>query len=140
MNVAFFLLPKEEVVYIHPESTMRQALEKLDYHRYTALPIIDQRGKYVATLTEGDLLRRIKEAGDLTFEKTDQIRVHEIAVRKKIKPVPINADMGGLISLAVEQNFVPVVDDNKVFIGIIRRREIINYCYNQFLVEGKQLS
>lgn len=137
MNVAFFLLPKEEVIYIHPDSTMRQALERLDYHRYTALPVIDQKGKYVATLTEGDLLRKIKEAGDLSFEKTDQIKVQEIEVRKKIKPVPINANMEDLISLAVEQNFVPVVDDNKVFIGIIRRREIINYCYKQYLVEGK---
>lgn len=135
MNVAFFLLPKDEVIYIHPDSTMRQALEKIDYHRYTALPIIDQKGKYVATLTEGDFLRKIKEAGDLSFEQTDQIKVHEINVRKKIKPVSINANMEDLISLAVEQNFVPVVDDNKVFIGIIRRREIINYCYKQFLVD-----
>ncbi|MBS1335724.1 MAG: CBS domain-containing protein, partial [Blautia sp.] len=28
------------------------------------------------------------------------------------------------------QNFVPVIDDKKIFIGIIRRKDIIEYCYN----------
>ena len=32
-----------------------------------------------------------------------------------------------MLSLAIAQNFVPVVDDSEIFIGIIRRREIIEY-------------
>ncbi len=35
MNIAFFLTPKNEVVYEKPSSTMRQALERMEYHRYT---------------------------------------------------------------------------------------------------------
>ena len=34
---------------------MRQALERMKYHRYAAIPIIDDGGKYVGTLTEDDL-------------------------------------------------------------------------------------
>ncbi|WP_202080598.1 CBS domain-containing protein [Caldalkalibacillus salinus] len=130
MNVAFFLVPKDDVVFVSPEATMRQALEKLDHHGYTALPIIDHRGKYIGTITEGDLLRKLKDSPEVSFENTDQIPLSEIPFRKKNKPVPINADMEDLISLATEQNFVPVVDDNKVFIGIIRRSDVIQYCYD----------
>ena len=37
--------------------------------------------------------------------------------------------MEDLIDRAMEQNFVPVVDDRGQFIGIITRRDIIGYCY-----------
>lgn len=61
MNIAFFLTPKLEVIYENENSTMRQALERMEYHRYTAIPLIDDNGKYVGTLTEGDMLWKIKK-------------------------------------------------------------------------------
>ena len=56
MNVLFFLTPKSEVAYIEADVTLRQALEKLEANGYSALPIVDKRGKYVGSVTEGDLL------------------------------------------------------------------------------------
>ena len=43
-------------------------------------------------------------------------------------PVNINCDIEDLMQVAMRQNFVPVVDDNGVFIGIITRKAIIQYC------------
>lgn len=37
--------------------------------------------------------------------------------------------MSSLMVVASNQNFVPVLDDSKNFIGIIRRKSIINYLY-----------
>ena len=34
MNVAFFLSPKNEIVYLTETMTLRQAMEKMEYHRY----------------------------------------------------------------------------------------------------------
>ena len=47
------------------------------------------------------------------------------------KSVSINSDIESLINLAINQNFVPVTDDNGIFIGIIKRSDIINYCFNE---------
>jgi CBS domain-containing protein len=128
MNIAFFLLPKDEVVYLSPRSTMRQALERMEYHRYSAVPIIDQQGRYVGTITEGDLLWKMKNTPGLSFENTHQIRLEEVEQHLQNQAVRIDADMEDLINLAMEQNFVPVVDDKGIFIGIVRRKEIIEYC------------
>ena len=46
-------------------------------------------------------------------------------------PVNINCDIEDLVSLSMRQNFVPVVDDEGIFIGIIRRKDIIQYCYER---------
>lgn len=81
MNIAFFLLPKKDVVVLTPQSTMRQALEKMEYHRYTAIPLIDGEGKYVGTLSEGDLLRKLKNTPELqTFHA--KVRGFSIAQRR----------------------------------------------------------
>lgn len=128
MNIAFFLLPKQEVVCLPHDATLRQALERMEYHRYSAVPIINGEGGYVGTVTEGDLLWFMKNRGDLTFESANKVRLGEVPLRVNNKAVNIDANMDDLISLAKAQNFVPVVDDRNHFIGIVRRSEIIDYC------------
>ncbi len=130
MNIAFFLTPKNEVVYEKATSTMRQVLEKMEYHRYTAIPLIDDKGHYAGTLTEGDLLWALKDLRTTDLRETEKILIKDVKRKMKIKPVKINSDIENLINLAKAQNFVPVVDDNNIFIGIIKRSDIINYCYN----------
>ena len=127
MNIAFFLVPKKEVVHLPINSTMRQAMEKMEYHRYTAVPLVNEQGKYAGTITEGDLLWYMKNTKNLTFADTEKVMLKEIPLRMNNTPVQVNEEMEGLIALAMVQNFVPVVDDSKIFIGIIRRREIIEY-------------
>lgn len=130
MNIAFFLTPKSEVAYEYIDATMRQVMERMEHHGYTAIPLIDKNGKYVGTLTEGDLLWTLKRNPELTFKNTNTVSVREIKRKVKHKSVCINENMESLISLAVSQNFVPVVDDNGTFIGIIKRSDIIEHCYN----------
>jgi CBS domain-containing protein len=130
MTTAFFLIPKSEVVFLPLSGTMRQALEKMEYHRYSAVPLIDQHGKYAGTITEGDLLWKLKNTPGLTFTDTERVRLEEIPRHMTNTPVRIDARMEDLLSLVIAQNFVPVVDDSEVFIGIVRRREIIEYYAN----------
>ncbi|TYR77044.1 CBS domain-containing protein [Rossellomorea vietnamensis] len=133
MNIAFFLVPKREVAFIKYESTMRQALEKMEYHRYTSVPLVDLNGKYAGTLTEGDLLWKIKNTPGLSFESTSKVMLSDIPLHKSNDPIHIDAEMEDIIAKSLEQNFVPVVDDQERFIGIIRRREIIEYCFKGML-------
>ncbi|MDF2596686.1 MAG: hypothetical protein K0R69_3027 [Clostridia bacterium] len=127
MNVAFFLVSKSETINLSPKNTMRQALEKMEHHRYTAIPLIDNTGKYVGTITEGDLLWKLKNTPGLCFENTEKVMLKDVSQRIYNKPVKITASIEDLISLTVTQNFVPVIDDSGIFIGIIRRSDIIGY-------------
>ena len=102
-------------------------------------PSIMRDGKYVGTLTEGDLLWKLKNTENLNFKNTENVKVSDIGIRIKHKSVSINADVESIIRLATTQNFVPVVDDEGIFIGIIKRSDIINYCYNAIKKEKKFL-
>ncbi|PJI08404.1 MULTISPECIES: CBS domain-containing protein [Clostridium] len=138
MNIAFFLTPKNEVIYEKITSTMRQALERMEYHRYTAIPILDDNGRYVGTLTEGDLLWKLKNTPELDFQNTNKILIENIPRHMNNKPVRIDSDIEDLLSKSVSQNFVPVVDDNEVFIGMIKRSDIMNYCYSKIFKKNEK--
>ena len=127
MNILFFLTPKEDVAYIYDTFSLRQALEKMEYHKYSCIPIISERGKYAGTITEGDLLWGIKDRKDLNLKSAEEIPVMSFQRRTDYAPIRVDSDMEDLLDKAMRQNFVPVVDDQKNFIGIITRRDIMQY-------------
>ena len=96
-----------------------------------------EEGKYVGTLTEGDLLWKLKNTPELNFKNINEVSIKDVERRVNHKSVTINQTMENLISLAISQNFVPVVDDNGIFIGIIKRSDIIEYCYKELYQESK---
>lgn len=128
MNVAFFLTPKSEVVWLPHSATMRQALERMGHHRYTAVPVLDEEGRYVGTLTEGDLLWKLRATPGLSLEELERIPISAVPQRMTNRPVDVDAHIEDLLHLVVDQNFVPVVDGRGAFIGIVRRRSVIEHC------------
>lgn len=131
MNIASFILPKVEVAYLRDHMTIRQGLEKMRRSGYTAIPVIDREDRYVGVVSEGDFLWRVLEYNnnleDITMKKMEQLSIRDLIQMDKVKPVFIDTNMEQLLGQAQNQNFVPVVDDRKVFIGIITRSDIIKY-------------
>ena len=127
MNVLFFLTPKAELSYVYDDETLRQALEKMEYHRYTSIPMLNRKGEYIGTITEGDILFYIKNEFSLNFKDSEKIHVKEVDRRRYNAPIRVDADIEDLIQKATIQNFVPVIDGQKCFIGIITRKNVIEY-------------
>lgn len=134
-NILFFLMPKAMCAYVYDDYTIRQALEKMESAGYAALPILNKRGEYRGTLTEGDLLWALKNLCYMDMRQAEAHRIMEISHRKDHVPVKVTASMYDLVERASSQNFVPVVDDKDTFIGIITRRSIIQYCWEQLFPE-----
>ena len=121
--------------YLHDDFTIRQALEKMEGSGYAALPILNRRGEYRGTLTEGDLLWALKNMCYMDMRQAEARRIMEIARRRDNVPVRITASMHDLIDRASNQNFVPVVDDKDAFIGIVKRSSIVQYCKQTLFAE-----
>lgn len=129
MNILFFLTPKCDVAYVKEEDSLRNTLEKMEFHRYSAIPVLSKDGKFAGTLTEGDLLWEIKNQLNLDLKEAEKVLVKDIPMRKHFEAVGINSSMEGLVARSLTQNFVPVVDDLGHFIGIVKRRDLMDYLY-----------
>ena len=131
MNILFFLTPKSEVAYIFEDETLRQTLEKMEHRKFSCIPLLSLDGKYTGTISEGDLLWGMKHLQISDMKAAESISVMSLPRRATYKPVHANSDMEDLLDRAINQNYVPVIDDQGYFIGIITRKEIIKYCYNE---------
>ena len=127
MNILFFLHPKAELAFIYDYHTVRQAMEIMEHYKYSCVPILNRAGKYVGTITEGDLLWDLKEKGILNIKQAENLSIMKVERRCDYLPVSIECDMEDLVKRAMEQNFVPVEDDQHFLIGIVTRRDIIGY-------------
>lgn len=134
-NILFSLTPKALCAFVYDDFTLRQALEKMEASRFQALPILNRRGQYRGTLTEGDLLWALKDLCYMDLRQAEAHRIMEISHRRDYVPVRVNTSMHDLVDRASSQNFVPVVDDRESFIGIITRSSIIRYCQEQLFAE-----
>lgn len=132
MNILRFMIPKSLVEYVTHDSTVRQALEKMRYHRYMAIPVIDCEGKYVGTLRNDDIFRYCLESGSFDTKSAERDRISSIIDPAYSAPLSHDASFEELFERVKEHNFVPLVDDRGCFIGIVLRREVMNFLWEKY--------
>lgn len=127
MTVLFHLIPKAKVAYALDDFTLRQLAEKMIASNITAIPVLDEKGHYVRTVSEGDLFRYIKEHSELNIKAAEEVKLSSIGCEREVFGAPHTSTMDDLIDLSMMQNFVPILDDSGVFMGIVTRKAIIYY-------------
>ena len=127
MNIALLLKPKALVAFVYNDYTVRQTIEKLEHYHYSAIPMIDREGKYVGSISEGDLLWYIKDQKQFSLEDMEEVSVTEVVRYRNYQPIRINAKVEDLLSIVIQQNFVPVIDDRDMFIGIVTRQDVMTH-------------
>ena len=105
MNVLFFLTPKEDVAHVDEDDTMRQVLEKMEHHGYTAIPLLSREGKYIGTITEGDLLWFLKDRNFPDLKLLEDMPITSIQRRRDNEAVKIDESMEDLFGKVMNQNF-----------------------------------
>ena len=142
MNIASILIPKSMVTYLYDDFSFRQGLEKMRYHKRTAVPVVTRENQYVGTLSEGDFLWYLtdymknaeKNHKIVEFRDFETIALRELLKKDKNPPVRINTNYAQLLECALNQNFIPVIDDRDSFIGIVTRNALLK----QLSTEVKQ--
>ena len=132
MNIAFFLTPKNQVAYLYDDCSIRKGLSILKKSGYSAVPVITREGRYVCTVSEGDFLWYCIEDSDddsrhMMLRDTERVMVRDIMKQDRNPPARITATLGEVLNMSMNQNFIPVIDDNDSFIGIVTRKDIIKY-------------
>jgi CBS domain-containing protein len=121
------LTPKNQVAYLEEKMNVRQALEKMRAHGYMAIPLVSKSGEYLGTISEGDILWRIINEDEFDIEDLEEVNIRELARNDYRPPVKVDADISELVDKIVNNNFVPVIDDRNVFMGIVTRKSVLQH-------------
>jgi len=131
MNLFYLLKPKASVTYLNKTDTVHQGLEKMQAEGFTSIPVIDDNGEYIGTVSEGDFLRHILDYNINRENSLDDYHIIDIVNEERNRPVKNNVSMDDLLLEVMDQNFVPVIDDRNIFIGIVTRKAVIKYFYDK---------
>ena len=97
MNIIMLLKPKCDVSFLYDDNTLRQGLEKLRYHGYTAIPVITRDGSYAGTVTEGDFLWHMLKRDSFEIREQEDFFVRDILKKGWNPSVKITTKMEELL-------------------------------------------
>lgn len=127
MNIFGILVPKQMLTYLSDTDSLDLAVQLLMGSSYTAVPVIDDEGRYIGIVSEGDFLRVVMERGR---KELQNIKVSDIVDRDMGGVVLNTVEREEIMEKILERNFLSIVDDRQCFIGIITRRSVIMYLSN----------
>lgn len=131
MNIVRLMNPKVNTVVLRGGTSVRQGLEIMRSHGYTAIPVLDEDGKYIGCVTEGDFLWHLLDGDVAEIRELEKCRIRDL-VRKDFCPaLEITAGEEQVIEAVMRQNFVPIVDARGCLCGIVTRRAVIDYLVNR---------
>ena len=136
MNILACLTPKSGVDYIYEDATLFKTLQTMQKRNHTAIPIINKKtGRYIGTVTAGDILGCITENFNLSLKASAKFPIQNVKRTKDYRAISVHAAFDVVVDIAMNQNFVPVVDDDDNFIGILTRKEILSWMHEQYNIE-----
>lgn len=127
MNIAKIMTPKVFTAFLHENNTVRQGLEIMTHHGYTALPVLDDNQHYVGSITEGDFLRHLLMLETTDRRELEHYRIRDILRREFCPALSMDSDDQTVLAAILNQNFVPIVDCRNVLCGILTRKGVISY-------------
>jgi CBS domain-containing protein len=122
-NVLLFLKPKDDVSFFYDNLSVQDGLDYMKQHAFTSMPVINKSGEYVGSISEGDFLWHIL----VSDKPTTQTQLSKLIRKDYIPACTIDVSLEDLFQQSSKQNYVPIVDDRNIFIGIVTRQAILAY-------------
>ena len=125
-NILTLLTPKNKLAFLNYNMTIRQGLEKFRAHKYSAIPVLKDDGSYYGVIKEGDFLWSIMDDNIVTVQELENKKIKDI-ITMDVPSCKVDESIENLTNLITRYNFVPIVDDRNILMGIITRKSVINY-------------
>lgn len=127
MNVLFLLVPKREVIYLPVDSSIRQAFETLRAHNHAIVPVLDNEGHYVGTISTCHILNFVYNQNIPSLQDLEDFPISLLIEEDANPPFRIDLNFSDLLDRLQDANFVAVIDDRDLFMGIITRKALMSY-------------
>lgn len=138
MNIFFFLSPKDEIAYVSEEATLLETMGIMEEYSHSVLPMITKDGKYAGIVSEGDIYYTIKNTYNFDVDRFSKIKISELDARRSYAAMNVNAPVEEMYQAAIRQNFIPVIDDKDIFIGIVKRRDVLQYFFKKYMKSNEK--
>jgi len=127
ISIEKFLIKKKNIPVLRESSLLKEALECMSKHKYGVCFCVNEKGKLLGILTDGDVRRKI-----LNVQKpfsallTDDLIMH---INKKPLSIEVNKKLNSALKIMKHNQIwdLPVIDSKKNLIGMLHLHPIIKH-------------
>lgn len=151
INMYIKNIMEKEVITVREGDTVEECAKLLSTHNLSGLPVVDDEGKVKGIVTEGDLIRRAANVkppeffgllgGTIYLESPkkfmDKLKKSMAYIVKDIMSEDLitvgpDSEIEAAATLMVQKKIktLPVVDKEGKLLGVIARKDIMNYLFD----------
>jgi CBS domain-containing protein len=114
---------KAELVTVHPDASLRDAIELLLKEEISGLPVVDDDGRLVGVITEFAMLAMV-------YDQTVQCQSVANHMTREVITVEADDPVSRIADLCIVHRVrrVPVMKSGRL-VGLIARRDVLEYLY-----------
>lgn len=123
-NQENFMVPGENVatvLYSHP---LEHALLILSKVGYAKIPVLDSQDRLVGLISLSNIVNRMMGLTGFNTQELDNLTVADV-MEVNVPMIQYDEEMEDILHLLVDASFLPVVDEDRIFQGIVTRKEIL---------------
>lgn len=118
------VISADKVASVRTENNLLHALTLLSSLGYSSVPVLDMEGRYKGQITLALIISGIKAIPTYDWESLQTRQVSEV-MDDKPGVVTERAELEDVLHQLVQNNYVSVVDDKGMFVGIVTRKGLL---------------
>lgn len=123
-NEETYLIPSSNVATLTDTNNLEHALLVLTNIGYSKIPVLNKEEELVGLVSLPSVVAEMFDTENFNPDRLADIKVSDV-METEIKCIQQPFNIEKILNYLVDGNFIPVVDDNNIFEGIITRKEII---------------
>ncbi|WP_076637214.1 cyclic-di-AMP-binding protein CbpB [Lactiplantibacillus plantarum] len=123
-NADHYLIPADVVANVQTDNNLYHAFLVLTKVKYSKIPVLDHGGHFEGLVSLPLITEQMLGFDQLNTEILLQKRVCDV-METQVKTVHDVDDVEVTLHLMIDNPFVPVVDEQQIFQGIVTRREFM---------------
>ncbi|MGG5358421.1 MULTISPECIES: cyclic-di-AMP-binding protein CbpB [unclassified Enterococcus] len=123
-NQETFLVPAENVANVMHQHPLSHGLLVLSKVGYTKIPVLDKQDHFVGLVGLSGIVNKMMDLNEISMEPLEGLTVADV-METEVPTINESWELEDVLHLLVDASFLPVVDDNQVFKGIITRKELL---------------
>ncbi|MFV9511543.1 CBS domain-containing protein [Tepidibacillus sp. LV47] len=133
-EIGSLIVPKQEVTTVNSKWNLEQALKKLMESGWSSVPVLNDQNEVEGIISKSSILEHARLERVPYYLDFQRKFVHE-SMEKKIPTLSEDTILRYGIELLVDWPYLPVVNQQKKFSGILTRRSVLDYLLKVFYEE-----
>lgn len=125
-----FIISSEKVAHVQIGNSAEHALLVLTKTGYSAIPVLDSKYRFRGLINTQRITDAILGLDHIEYERLGDIKVDDI-MERDLPLIHINERFRRALDLLIDQNFLCVIDDEGMFMGILTRRVVLKQLKKQ---------